>query len=614
MSSLVPLTVAIPLVTAAFVAALGHWVPVRVIHALAVAAAAAVTGLSIALLVHVNRHELVYWFGGWHPRHGVALGIAFTVDPIGAAHAALVGVLATAALLASWTFFEGQEVGHLYYTLMLVFVAGMVGFSLTGDLFNMFVWFELMGVAAYSLTGFQVRQPAVLQGAINFAVTNSVGAFLVLFGIALLYGRTAALNFQQLGAALAGKPADGLVIAAFVLLAVGFLVKAGAVPFHFWLSDAYAVAPAPVGVLLAGVMSDLGFHAVGRIYWDVFAGSTGGGAADGVRWLLVGVGVLTALVGAVMCLLEADLKRIVAFLVVSHGGIFLVGIGLLEPRGLAGSTAYVVTDGLLKGALFLAIGTAVHRLGASDELLLHGRGRSRRWLPLGLVFLACGLGFATLPPFGPFVSKALIEQSATALGHHWLPPLLTVATVLTAAAVLRATGRIFLGLGPDSDALLRSQPDEPVEGEPSEDESSHGVKLSVLAPAAGLVVLGLGVAFVPTLAGRTDIAARRFVDHRAKEAEVLHGRLPAPPPPPYAVPLDASRYAYGAASTALAVGLGLGLLYRRRLPGAVRAAARPLAAAVPPLRAVHSGAVTDYVAYIAAGGAVFAVVLTLTLR
>jgi multicomponent Na+:H+ antiporter subunit D len=612
MSSLVPLTVAIPLLAAALVGAAGHWVPIRVFHALAVAVAATVTALSIVLLVHVNRHELVYWFGGWQPRHGLALGIAFTVDPIGAAHAALVGVLATAALLASWTFFEEQEVGHLYYTLMLLFLGGMVGFSLTGDLFNMFVWFELMGVAAYALTGFQVRQPAVLQGAINFAVTNSIGAFAVLLGIALLYGRTAALNFQQLGAALAGRPVDGLVVAAFVLLAVGFLVKAGAVPFHFWLSDAYAVAPAPVGVLLAGIMSDLGFHAVGRIYWDVFAGATG--AAGGVRWLLVGVGVLTALVGGVMCLLEADLKRIVAFLVIGHGGIFLVGIGLLDARGLAGSTAYVVTDGLLKGALFLAIGVAVHRLGASDELLLHGKGRRLRWLPLGLVFLVCGLGFAALPPFGPFVSKALIEQSASAHGYGWLPPLLTAATILPAAAVLRATGRIFLSLGPAHDPLLRTQPDEPAEGEPSGDESKHGVKLSVLGPAVALVVLALGVAFVPGLAGRTEIAARRFEDHRAKEAEVLHGRLPAPPPPPYAIPLGAGSYAYGAASTALALGLGLVLLYRRRLPGAVRAAARPLGAAVPALRAAHSGAVTDYVAYIAAGGAVVGAVWAITLR
>src|SRR5207249_1998051 len=122
----------------------------------------------------------------------------------------------------------------------------------------LFVFFELMGVAAYALTGYKVEQPAVLQGALNFAVTNTIGAFFVLFGIALVYGRTGALNLAQIGETLSRRPADGLVIGSLALLTVGFLIKAGAAPFHFWLADAYAVAPPPVGASLAGVMSDLG--------------------------------------------------------------------------------------------------------------------------------------------------------------------------------------------------------------------------------------------------------------------------------------------------------------------------------------------------------------------
>src|SRR5207248_5939404 len=205
-----------------------------------------------------------------------------------------------------------EEVAHLYYTMMLIFLGALAGFALTGDLFNLFVFFELMSVSAYALTGYRISQPGVLQGAINFAVTNTIGAYMVALGIALVYGRTGALNMAQAGEALAGKRVDGLVIAALVLLTVGFLIKAGAVPFHFWLSDAYAVAPAPVGVLLTGIMSDLGYHAIGRIYWDVFSGPTGGQIAS-VRGLMVAIGVVTALLGGVMCLLEADLKRMVAF-------------------------------------------------------------------------------------------------------------------------------------------------------------------------------------------------------------------------------------------------------------------------------------------------------------
>ena len=129
---------------------------------------------------------------------------------------------------------------------MLVFLAAMAGFCLSGDLFNLFVFFELMGAAAYALTGYKVEAQGPLEGALNFAVTNSVGAFLALTGLTLLYARTGALNLAQIGRALSGHPADGLVITAFVLLTAGLLIKGAVVPFHFWLDDAHAVAPTPV--------------------------------------------------------------------------------------------------------------------------------------------------------------------------------------------------------------------------------------------------------------------------------------------------------------------------------------------------------------------------------
>src|SRR5205823_11092377 len=135
----------------------------------------AVTVLCLLLVLRSANHDLVYWFGGWRPRHGIAVGITFAVDPFGAGLAALAGTLMTAALVFSYRYFE--EVGYLYYTLMLVFLGGLCGFALTGDLFNLFVFFELMGVAAYALTGYKVEQPGVLQGALNFAITNTIGAF-----------------------------------------------------------------------------------------------------------------------------------------------------------------------------------------------------------------------------------------------------------------------------------------------------------------------------------------------------------------------------------------------------------------------------------------------------
>src|SRR5919197_942566 len=370
MDVLVPLPVAIPLVAPAFLTATGHFLGRRADDLVGIATAAAVTVISTLLILRSLDHDLVYWFGGWTPRHLIALGVALDVEPLSAGLAALAGALMTARFVFAWRCFD--EVGTLFHVLMLIFLSAMSGFALSGDLFNMFVFFELMSVCAFALVGYAIEHRAPLQGAINFAVTNTVGALLLLFGIGLVYGRTGALNLAQIGRALHGPP-DGLLAVAFALLFAGFLVKAGAVPFHLWLSDAYAVAPIPVCVVLSGVMSDLGLHAIARIYWPAFSGVFAA-HTDDLRAILVGAGVLTALVGGTMAFFQRDLKRLLAFVTIGHVGIFLAGIGLLTARALAGTTLYVIADGFVKGGLFLGVGILLRRARHGDELRLRGEG------------------------------------------------------------------------------------------------------------------------------------------------------------------------------------------------------------------------------------------------
>src|SRR3954467_3879705 len=188
----------------------------------------------------------------------------------------------------------------------------MIGYCLTGDLFNLFVFFELMSGAAYVLVGYEIQQRAPLEGALIFAVTNTIGGILLLFGIALLYGATGALNLAQLGRALAPSGPSALVCVAFALVATGLLVKAAVVPFHFWTADAYGVAPTPVLILLAGVFSELGLYGFARVYWAILEPALSGHQAA-IRAIFVAMGLATGLLGALMALAQHHLKRMLAF-------------------------------------------------------------------------------------------------------------------------------------------------------------------------------------------------------------------------------------------------------------------------------------------------------------
>src|SRR5438270_4528263 len=411
------LPVFISLFASALLVAVKHWTPRILNDLMATGVGAAVVTLCALLLAHTaHGHPFAYWMGGWSPSHSVAIGISFSVDPIGAGLATYAALLVTAALVYSWRYFEAAD--GLFHALMLLFLGAMAGFSLTGDLFNLAVFFELMGAVAYALTAYKIEEQGPIQGGVNFAISNSVGAYAIFTGIALLYARTGALNMAQIGAALNGHHADVLVLVAMTLLFVGFLTKAAAVPVHFWLADAHAVAPTPVCVLFSGVMVELGVYAVARLYWAIFASPLAAHAEE-LRALLIAFGTLTALWGAVMCFAQRHLKRLLAFSTISHMGMFICGIGLLSAKGLAAVAVYVVGHGLTKAALFMLAGVLLHRFRTIDEYDLHGQGKA---LPLtGVLFALGGLLLSALPGVTLFFGKSLLDGAALDAGYPWLP-------------------------------------------------------------------------------------------------------------------------------------------------------------------------------------------------
>ena len=603
--AIAPLVVVIPVITACVLVAGGRHVPRTVADLAALGAAAATTVLCALLLGHVwHGPNEVYWFGGWHPRpNGIVLGINLAIDPLGAGAATLAAGLMTAALVYSQRYFEAAT--PFFHGLMLIFLAGMVGFALSGDLFNMFVFFELMSAPAYALTGYKVEERGPLQGALNFAISNSIGAFLTLSGIGLIYGRTGALNLAQIGASLAHHHPDGLVTVGFVLVITGFLVKAAVVPFHFWLADAHATAPVPVCVLFSGIMVQLGLLGVARVYWTAFSGPAAFHDAALVHALLA-VGALTAVVGAVMAFLERHLKRLLAFSTISHTGMFLVGLALLRTHGTAGAAFFVAAHGLVKAALFMLVGILAHRLGSVDEVELHGRGRD---LPVtGALFGVAALAIASVPPFGPFAGKSLIEEAAHTQGFWWVAPLFVVTSAIAGGAILRAALGVFLGLGDPHPPALEEE--EEAETRERETEGARDrTPLVMIVPTVLLLAAGLAIAFVPDVAAGFERAAVRFQDRAAYAAQVLHAHLVALPSAHATGGPKTSSYLYGAASVLGALVAALAALYIPR----ARISTPGLGAAARALRAWHSGHIGDYVTWLVVGVVVLGWALVATL-
>jgi multicomponent Na+:H+ antiporter subunit D len=590
------LPIALPLLGATVIAMTAP-LPRRVHEGVAIAVALATTVICAVLLANVQSEPLVYWVGGWRPHHGVALGISLTVDQLGAGMATLAAALATAALVYSTRYFE--EVDNHFYALMLVFIAGMAGFSLTGDAFNMFVFFELMGVAAYALTALQIEEHGPIQGAINFAVTNSVAGFAALMGIALLYGRTGALNLAQIGLSLQQHRPDALVAVALALIVLAFLTKAAAVPLHFWLADAHAVAPAPVCVLFSGVMVELGVFGAARVLSTAFGHSVVPGEAE-LRAVLVGVGVVTAVVAAITCFEQRHIKRLLALSTVSHVGVLICGLGLFAGRGLAGAASYALGHGLAKAGLFMGAGVLLYKHAAIDEFALRGKGRD---LPvIAAVFVVGALLLAGAPLGTTFFGKSLVDDAAAMHGYGWLPSVLVVCSALTGGAVLRVAGRVFLGWGarehPRSRDESADRAQELEAAEEGADFAPHDRVPVVLLLLPALLVAAAALAgLVPGLVPGIESAAEHFRDSTSYIAAVLTGAHPSyAPVAAHHVETVAWLYALAATAGALVVAwLGLfGRPYAERAP-------RPLAGAaatvVHLLRAAHSGHVGDYIAW-----------------
>lgn len=594
--------VVVPVLGACVLLALGTHMRRVARDGIAIAVAVGLSGVAALLLAETSHGRVVDWVANWTPVHGRSVGVAFEVDPLGAGLALLVAALVSCALAYSIRYLDSGG-GH-YHALVLLFLAGMEGFALTGDLFDLYVFLELVAASAYGLTAMQIEDEGALHGGLSFAIINSLGAAFALMGIGVLYAKTGSLQLALLGRELAHRHPGIVVITAFVLVLIGLLVKGGVAPFHFWVADAHAVAPAPIAFLFSAVMDPLAVYAALRVYWSVFSGTIPIG--DG-RLVFITLGTLTAVVGAVMCCAQRHIKRLLAFSTITHVGLFLAALGLLTPAGTAAAALYILGHAGVKGALFLLAGMLLDRYGTIDELKLFGRARESR--ALGVLIALGGAALAGLPPFGTALGKSLAEDAGSSAGYFWFPALFVGVSALTGGAVLRVAARVFLGAG--------SRPPE-TRGQRAAEEKAPPGRLGERAPGAWIAVAVLlcGAVAVGVLPGFSELAHRAaslFVDRAGYVRAALGARRSARAaggPGGWSgigLALDGASVA-GACAVAAAACYGRGLL--GRVPRLHTAGGRVLRA----LHRAHSGHIGDYVAWLMAGGALLAALVGLPLH
>jgi multicomponent Na+:H+ antiporter subunit D len=582
-TALPPLPVALPMLVAAALLSLAHVWPRRAPDMVATTTALVVAAVGVLLVVGAADDPITYRFGGWQPRANVVLGISFVVDQVGAIMIALIGILFAGAFIFAWGFFD--EVHAVFHVLMLLFMAAMSGFCLTHDLFNLFVWFEVMSVAAFALTAYRLEASG-LEAGLNFTVTNSIASFFILAGIGLTYSVGGTLDFTALARVVAGARGDKVIAASFCLLVAGLLIKAAVVPFQLWLADAHALAPSPVCVIFSGAMVTMGVYGATKLSWQVFGGDPAIRSAAHVVMLIAGAA--SVIVGGVMCVTQRHVKRLLAFSTISHAGIMLIGCSLFSTDSEAGVLLYMLGHGLVKGALFMTAGILLATLGGIDELGLRGFGR-QIW-PAGIAMMVGGLMLAEVPIGLMEHGTRFIEAAADSSGHGWIAVVMMLGGALTGGAVLRAAGRIFLGAG----AIAGDEKCAPTE---EEQEKSDRPLWLMLAPCAALLLLSL------VATPQVDLFAARAVGPFIGLPPSAATGAPAP--------LPTSLLSW--TTVGLAILIAAYDLSRSRLPGAlVRATETVLHPMHTILEAWHSGLVSDYVTWIVVGLALMAALATVS--
>lgn len=469
MTWLVPLPIVLPLVGAALSILAGRSrIAQRIIGVGVLAVLVVVVAL---LLVEVDRQgTLVVEAGGWPG----PLGITLVADRF----AAILLVVAELALFAVLVYAIGEpgaERNHVgFQSAYLVLAAGVAASFLSGDLFNLFVSFEMMLTASYVLLTLGGRPEQVRSG-MTYIVISLMASTLFVTALALLYSAAGTVNMADLANRLGELP-PGVCTAFAVLLVVVFGTKAAMFPLHFWLPDSYLTAPSPITAVLAGLLTKVGAYAIIRTQLLLFSDDTRPAT------LLLVLAAATMVVGVLGAIAQDDIRRLLSFTIVSQIGFMVMGLALFTLAGVAAVVFSMIHHILVTTCLFLVAGLIDHVNGSSRLRRIGGMVRTTP--ALAAMFLLSALSLAGIPPLSGFISKFSLIAAGVEDDQFWIIGVALAVSLLTLFAMVRIWTGAFWSPVEDPDTL--PPPDRPA-------PSGGGTPLMV-APTAMLVALSLGVA------------------------------------------------------------------------------------------------------------------------
>ncbi|MGM0369114.1 MAG: complex I subunit 5 family protein [Bacillota bacterium] len=360
--------------------------------------------LSFNLLKKVLIEPVIYSLGSWE----VTKGINLVADPLAGVFVVLIGVISLLINLYSLDYIEQDQ--SKYYSLFFLLLAGLNGMILTGDLFNLYVFLEIVSLVSYALVAFK-RTKKAYEASFKYLIFGTLGSFFILLAIIIVYQQTGSLNLAEL-IVNAQSMSNLLRTTTLILLLIGFGSKFALVPLHTWLADAHPAAPASISALLSGVVIKVYLYAWLRTVLLLF---------DPLEMInlnfnliIIYLGVLTLFVGHLLASQQQSLKRLLAYSSISQIGYIMIGIGLFNQAGIVGGLFHVINHAVVKASLFLTAGVFSKKTKTMTISDLKGVGYQTPLL--ALMFSISALTIVGLPPFNIFISKWLITKSAIEAG------------------------------------------------------------------------------------------------------------------------------------------------------------------------------------------------------